>query len=261
MLLLAVNWNRIVANFRTDKDKTMTGEANILVVDDEAEMRDAVSEYLVLRGFDVSTAANGTEMFQVLGEEPIDLILLDLGLPGEDGITLLREIRQQRTVGVIIVTAFGEAEDRVLGLESGADDYVVKPFSLRELLARVRSVLRRADQHAGPSAGASARDDETISLGESSYDRSVRELRRQDGTTVELSSGECDLLELFIDNPNRPLSRDELFDKIAHRLWDPFDRSIDVRINRLRRKIETDPANPRLIRTVRGVGYLYRPKD
>ena len=237
----------------------MKSEAIILVVDDEAEMRDAVSEYLQLRGFTVATAANGAEMHQAIDKQPVDLVLLDLGLPGEDGITLMHELRAKHEVGIIIITAFGEAEDRVLGLESGADDYVVKPFSLRELLARVRSVLRRADPAFSLKTGIGQTG--SVSFGDNSYDRSARELRHPDGSTVELSSGECDLLELFLDNPDRPLSRDELVDKIAHRLWEPFDRSIDVRINRLRRKIETDPGNPRLIRTVRGVGYLYKPQN
>jgi two-component system phosphate regulon response regulator OmpR len=234
----------------------MTDNVHILVVDDEAEMRDAVSEYLNLRGFEVSTAANGEEMRRVMKESKIDLVLLDLGLPGEDGIALTRELRASVPVGIIIITAYGEAEDRVLGLESGADDYVVKPFSLRELLARVRSVLRRAEAAGGPASGDKRPD--VFRLGENSYDRGTRQLRRADGTTIELSSGECDLLELFVDNPDRPLSRDELLDKTAHRDWEPFDRSIDVRITRLRRKIEADPAHPQLIRTVRGVGYLYK---
>jgi len=234
----------------------MTSEAHILVVDDEAEMRDAVSEYLNLRGFKVSTAANGDEMRRVLAETMVDLVLLDLGLPGEDGIVLTRELRNSAPVGIIIVTAFGEAEDRVLGLESGADDYVVKPFSLRELLARMRSVLRRAEASVGQ--GSDDEEPSTYRLGENSYDRVARQLRRADGTAIELSSGECDLLELFLDSPDRALSRDELLEKTAHRDWEPFDRSIDVRITRLRRKIEADSAHPQLIRTVRGVGYLYK---
>jgi len=237
----------------------MTDEAHILVVDDEAEMRDAVSEYLNLRGFTVSAAANGEEMHRILAETTIDLVLLDLGLPGEDGIALTRQLRDSVPVGIIIVTAFGEAEDRVLGLESGADDYVVKPFSLRELLARVRSVLRRAE-----ASGGQASDDgnpKTYRLGDSLYDRQAREFHRADGTAIELSSGESDLLELFLDNPDRALSRDELLEKTAHRDWEPFDRSIDVRITRLRRKIEEDASHPRLIRTVRGVGYLYKSHE
>lgn len=232
----------------------MEGEAHILIVDDEAEMRDAVSEYFVLRGFTVSAAANGAEMRRVMDETAIDLVLLDLGLPNEDGIALTRELRESRSVGIIIVTAFGEAEDRVLGLESGADDYVVKPFSLRELLARARSVLRRADDHTSGDG-----ESDFFHIGESSYHRGAREFRGADGRTTKLSSGECDLLELFLDNPNRAISRDELLEKTAHRSWEPFDRSIDVRINRLRRSIEVDPSHPQFIRTVRGVGYLYKP--
>jgi two-component system phosphate regulon response regulator OmpR len=186
-------------------------------------------------------------------------VLLDLGLPREDGIALTRQLRATEKVGVIIVTAFGEAEDRVLGLESGADDYIVKPFSLRELLARVRSVLRRTN--ASDSPGASSGISKMFHVDTGSYDRVTRQFRRSDGESHELSPGDCDLLEYFLDNPNRPLSRDELLENTAHRDWEPFDRSIDVRIARLRRKIEEDSANPQLIRTVRGIGYLYKSKS
>jgi len=237
----------------------MVAGAHILVVDDEAEMRDAVSEYLVLRGFSVSTAANGEKMRKILDGTTVDLVLLDLGLPGENGIDLLRELRKTRSFGIIIVTAFGEAEDRVLGLESGADDYVVKPFQLRELLARVRSVLRRSEDSTEPLA--SDEDSGLVFIGENSYDRKSREFRSANGSVIKLSSGDCDLLELFLKNPNRALTRDELVEQTTHRSWEPFDRSIDVRINRLRRNIEQDSAHPQLIRTVRGVGYLFHSNN
>lgn len=234
----------------------MASAVQILVVDDEAEMREAICEYLNLRGFSVSTAANGREMRLAFDQTNFDLVLLDLGLPGEDGIALTRELRASSQVGIIIITAFGESEDRVLGLESGADDYVVKPFSLRELLARVRSLLRRAE--ANGHLTSTSLGTKCVRIGENNYDRGTRELRRDDGTLVTLSAGECDLLELFLDNPDRPLSRDELVEQTAHRAWEPLDRSIDVRINRLRRTIEEDSSHPRLIKTVRGIGYLYK---
>lgn len=234
----------------------MASAAQILVVDDEVEMREAICEYLDLRGFSVSTAANGQEMRLALDQASFDLVLLDLGLPGEDGIALTRELRAASQIGIIIITAFGESEDRVLGLESGADDYVVKPFSLRELLARVRSVLRRAEANGEPTSADLGPN--CVRIGENIYDRRSRELQRDDGSLVALSAGECDLLELFLDNPDRPLSRDELVEQTAHRAWEPLDRSIDVRINRLRRSIETDSSHPKLIKTVRGIGYLYR---
>lgn len=237
----------------------MTGEGHILIVEDEAEMRNAVSEYLVLRGYSVSTAADGGEMRQRLSEATVDLVLLDLGLPGEDGITLTRQLRAAENVGIIIVTAFGEAEDRVLGLESGADDYIVKPFSLRELLARVRSVMRRAK--AIDSHGSGSENPKTFQIGSGSYDRVTRRFRRNNGDICELSPGDCDLLEYFLENPDRPLNRDELLENTAHRDWEPFDRSIDVRVARLRRKIEEDPTNPQFVRTVRGIGYLFRSQN
>jgi two-component system OmpR family response regulator len=233
--------------------------SHILVVDDEAEMRDSISEYLGMRDFAVSEAANGKEMWNVLEKTEIDLILLDLGLPGEDGIVLARELRATSSSAIIIVTAFGETEDRVLGLESGADDYVVKPFSLRELVARVRSVLRRQQTAAGQQPpNNSAR---LLQLGNNTYNTVTRELSRPDGSAIELTSGECDLLGFFVDNPDRPLSRDELLKQTAHRDWEFYDRSIDVRINRLRRKIEIDASNPQVVRTVRGVGYLFKTQN
>lgn len=235
--------------------EAVTDEQHILVVDDEPEMTAAVSEYLTLRGFKLSTAANGREMKELLETNSIDLILLDLGLPGEDGIALTREIRETNNVGIIIVTAFGDAEDRVLGLESGADDYIVKPFGLRELLARARSVLRRT-----VADGKNDIEGETLNsfdFGTATYDRRGRVFHRADGTAAQLSTGECDLLELFHERPNKAISRDELVEETTHRGWEPFDRSIDVRINRLRHKIEDDPSHPQIIRTVRGVGYLF----
>lgn len=237
----------------------VTDQKHILVVDDEPEMTDAISEYLRLRGFVVSTAGNGNEMRRFLGANTVDLILLDLGLPGEDGISLTREIRDSMHVGIIIVTAFGDAEDRVLGLESGADDYVVKPFGLRELLARVRSVLRRTEADNSKDYG--YKGAESFDFGKASYNRTEKVFRRADGTLAQLSSGECDLLELFHGKPNCPLSRDELVEETSQRSWEPDDRSIDVRINRLRQKIEEDPSHPQIIRTVRGVGYLFQSND
>jgi DNA-binding response OmpR family regulator len=228
---------------------------HVLIVDDEAEMRDAVREYLTLRGFRVSQAADGEQMNAMLVDNTVDLILLDLNLPGEDGISLTRRLKSQKNIGIIIVTAYGESEDRVLGLESGADDYVVKPFNFRELVARINSVLRRlsaADdkQH---------ETDSVVKVGEWSFDRFEETLSKADGVRLHLSAAELDLLAVLIDNQDRVMSRDELLDKLSNREWDPFDRSIDVRVTRLRRKIETDPTKPKSINTVRGVGYVFKP--
>jgi DNA-binding response OmpR family regulator len=228
---------------------------HILVVDDEAEMRDAVHEYLTLRGFRISGAADGLEMDAVLADGAVDLILLDLNLPGEDGIALTRRLKSEMNVGIIIVTAYGDSEDRVLGLETGADDYVVKPFNFRELVARISSVLRRLSGPEGNERDAGS----VVKVGEWLFDRYEEKLSKPDGTQLGLSAAELDLLTVLIDNSGRTMSRDELLDKLSHREWDPFDRSIDVRVTRLRRKIEADPARPAIIKTVRGVGYVFKP--
>ena len=233
----------------------MSEASHILVVDDEAEMREAVAEYLSLRGFRVSGAADGHEMDAVMADEAVDLVLLDLNLPGEDGIALTRRLKSGKSVGIIIVTAYSDSEDRVLGLETGADDYVVKPFNFRELVARINSVLRRLSV-----PGETGHDtDSLVKVGEWLFDRSQETLQNPDGTQLDLSAAELDLLKVLVDNPDRTMSRDELLDKLSHREWDPFDRSIDVRVTRLRRKIEPDPSRPTIIKTVRGVGYVFKP--
>ena len=229
---------------------------HILVVDDEPEMREAMQEYLCLRGFRVSTAGSGEEMKSILASDPVELVLLDLSMPGAGGIELTRTLKSSSGIGVIIVTAHGESEDRVLGLESGADDYIVKPFNFRELLARVNSVLRRT-----ASAGSQATSDSQpnrVQVGDWIFDHATQTLTKADGTEADLSAGELDLLTLFIENANNPLSRDELLEKSAHREWGPFDRSIDVKIARLRRKIEVNPSKPNIIRTVRNIGYILK---
>ena len=233
----------------------MNDARHILVVDDEAEMLDAVHEYLTLRGFRVSGAVDGHEMDAILADEKVDLILLDLNLPGEDGIALTRRLKSDKNVGIIIVTAYSDSEDRVLGLETGADDYVVKPFNFRELVARINSVLRRMSD-----PGENEHNAESVTkVGEWMFDRLEETLKKPDGTQLDLSAAELDLLTALVDNSGRPMSRDELLDKLSHREWDPFDRSIDVRVTRLRRKIEPDPARPTIIKTVRGVGYVFKP--
>lgn len=234
----------------------MTQRRHILVVDDEPEMREAIAEYLVLRGFRVSQAANGDEMKAVMRSDAAEVVLLDLTLPGENGVDLTRHLKSQSDVGIIMVTAHGEPEDRVLGLETGADDYVVKPFNFRELMARINSVLRRRGSSGTPASGNT--EAVTSRMGDWTFDRRSRTLTKIDGTVAEFSTGEIDLLEIFAENPDRPISRDELLERSSHRNWEPFDRAIDVRITRLRKKIEPDPSKPRVIRTVRGIGYLYK---
>jgi DNA-binding response OmpR family regulator len=228
---------------------------HILIVDDQREICDLVQGYLTGEGYRVSTAHDGGEMRRTMAQGGVDLVILDLMLPGEDGLTLARSLREESSVGIIIVTGRGEIVDRIIGLEMGADDYLPKPFHLRELLARVKSVLRRA-------AGAPA-EGPRVRIG-----RRILDLERRvlidpaDGNAERLAASEFDLLKVFAENPNRPLMRDWLLEVTAHRDMDAFDRAIDLRITRLRRKIEADPAHPEAIRTVRGVGYMFvPPKD
>jgi DNA-binding response OmpR family regulator len=229
---------------------------HIVVVEDEAVQRQMLAEYLTRQNFRVSALGDGTALRRlVLGELPA-LVMLDVGLPGEDGFALARWLREKsRRVGIIMVTAAADTVDRVVGLESGADDYIAKPFEPRELLARVKSVLRRA-------AGAPA-EGPRVRIGRRLLDLQRRVLvDPDDGSEERLAASEFDLLKIFAENPNRPLMRDWLLEVTAHREADAFDRAIDLRITRLRRKVETDPAHPEAIRTVRGVGYMFvPPKD
>jgi two-component system OmpR family response regulator len=232
----------------------MSNLVHILVVDDERELLQAIEEYLTLRGFRVSTAGNGVEMKNVLESDPADLVLLDLGLPGENGIDLTRKLKSDGNIGIIIVTAHGDSEDRVLGLESGADDYIVKPFNFRELLARVNSVLRRTTN--AETGSADDANENNIQIGNWVFSPTTQTMVKADGTKADLSTGELDLLIALIENANKPTDRNELMKVTNFREWGPLDRSIDVKIARLRRKVESDPANPKLIKSVRGVGYL-----
>jgi DNA-binding response OmpR family regulator len=232
----------------------MTESKHILVVDDEPELQQAVQEYLCLRGFRVSVASNGKEMRAVLATDPASLVLLDLSMPGENGIELTRQLKSSSNIGVIIVTAHGESEDRVLGLETGADDYIVKPFNFRELLARVNSVLRRIDGNKDQST--SDPEAKSVEFGGWTFEFATETLSKADGETADLSAGELDLLIILLENANNPVSRDDLLKISSHREWGPFDRSIDVKIARLRNKIEVDPSKPKIIKTVRSIGYV-----
>jgi two-component system, OmpR family, response regulator len=234
----------------------MSDNGHILVVDDQREICDVVQEYLTGEGYRVSTAHDGTGMRRVLSQSPADLVILDLMLPGEDGLTLARALRSQSGIGIIILTGRGETVDRIIGLEMGADDYLPKPFHLRELLARVKSVLRRVQSRTaeGPQpARPRAR------FAGWSLDLSSRELTSPAGQSVRLTTGEFDLLAAFVNNANQVLSRDRLLDLARNREAGPFDRTIDVQVGRLRRKLEDDPQNPTLIKTVRGSGYIFTP--
>ncbi len=235
----------------------MAEQAHILVVDDEPEIRGLIERYLNSHGFRVSTAADGPGLRDVTNREHVDLILLDLVMPGEDGLQLAGELRGTSDVAIIMLTSKGEMVDRVVGLEMGADDYVAKPFELRELLARVRSVLRRAS---ATRSKAQARGDGDLArfLGWR-FDIASRRLVSPEGQDVSLTTAEFSLLSAMVNNPNRVLTRDRLLDLARAGDAESFDRSIDVLVHRLRRKIESDPKNPALIKTVRGGGYLFTP--
>ncbi len=227
---------------------------NVLIVDDDAGIRDLLADYLAKQGMRVSVARDGKEMDERLASAWPDLIVMDLMLPGEDGLSLTRRVKAARDVPVIMLSARGEDIDRIVGLEVGADDYLPKPFNPRELLARIRAVLRRG--HVG-NHDAAAND--IARFGPFSLDLSAQALSR-DGAEIPLSQAEFTLLKLFIERPNRALSRDQIMDSLKGYERDPFDRSIDVRVTRLRKKLEDDPSNPVYIRTVWGQGYLFSPK-
>lgn len=226
----------------------------ILVVDDDPDLRDLLRTYLGANGFDVQTAGDGVAMRAALDTGLPDVIVLDLMLPGEDGLSLTRSLRTRSSVPILMLSARGEEMDRVIGLEVGADDYLAKPFGPRELLARLRALLRRR-QTTTPEI---ATPEGYPHFGPYSLDSTGRRLLRE-GLEVQLTSAEFDLLAAFVAHPNRVLSRDMLVDLLRGYDRDPFDRSIDNRVTRLRRKIEIEAAAPTYIRTVRGEGYLFNP--
>ena len=235
----------------------MQGAPHILVVDDHREIRDLVSRALTKDGFRVSTAADGRAMRKVLADSRIDLILLDLMLPGEDGLSLCRALRAESNIPIIMLTAKGDEVDRVIGLEMGADDYLPKPFGSRELIARIKAVLRRSGDKA---EAAPDRRPKRYRFDRWQLDTGARDLLREDGVTVPLSTGEYDLLLALVERPQRVLNRDQLLDLARGRAASAFDRSVDTQISRLRRKLERDPGEPKIIKTVWGGGYMFTPE-
>lgn len=232
----------------------MTRSPHLLVVDDDQEIRTLLSQFLGRHGFRISTAANGGAMQRVLQDASVDLVILDLMMPGEDGLALCRRVRANSSLPVIMLTAMGEETDRIIGLEIGADDYLPKPFNPRELLARVKAVLRRsgAAHNGAPAAELLCFDGWRLNL-------QRRELHAPDAALVSLSAGEFGLLVAFAEHPQRVLTRDQLLDLARGRSAVPFDRSVDVQVSRLRRKLEDDPQRPTIIKTVRGTGYIFTP--
>lgn len=233
--------------------------ARIVVVEDEPDLRDAVAEYLGANGYDVLCAADAAAMRELAAHEPFDLAILDIAMPGEDGLSLGRWLRAQFPVGIIYASAAGTSIDRVVGLELGADDYLVKPYELRELLARVRSVLRRlpsAETARTPRAAAQP-PRRLISFGPFTADLDGRVVTSAAGDVVDMAKSEFDVLEVFLARPNRLLSRAAISEAIGFSEDPESSRAVDIRIMRLRKKIEGDPGNPRFLRTVRGEGYIF----
>ena len=231
---------------------------HILVVDDDPDLRDLLATYLGANGMTVASAGDGVAMWAALAAGMPDAIVLDLMLPGEDGLALTRALRAKSSVPILMLSARGEELDRVIGLEVGADDYLAKPFGPRELLARLRALLRRGNASATDAAGQSA-DPALPRFGPFQLDTLGRRLLKS-GQEITLTGAEFDLLAALVARPNRVLSRDTLVDLLRGYDRDPFDRSIDNRVTRLRRKIEDEPASPAYIRTVRGEGYLFNPR-
>ncbi len=231
-------------------------DPRLLVVDDDPGTRELLCQYLGEQGFRVSAAADGKEMDAWLAENSADLVILDLMLPGEDGLSLARRLRSDQKLPIIMISARGEEVDRIVGLEVGADDYLPKPFNPRELLARVRAVLRRNWPTSDPESDAGT----NYEFGPFRFEPDKRALFR-DASEVDLSRAEFDLLNVLVKHPNRVLSRDFIMECLGGNDRDPFDRSIDVRVTRLRHKIEKDPAQPKFVRTVWGIGYQFTPKE
>jgi two-component system OmpR family response regulator len=235
----------------------MSEDKRILVVDDDLEIRSLLKDYLEKNGYSVTAVSDGKAMWNILGASRIDLVILDIMLPGDDGLTLCRNLRARSELPVIMLTARGEDTERIVGLEMGADDYLPKPFNPRELLARIKVVLRRAKSvYNGAVAERAAR----IRFAGWTLDATARHLIASDGVVVPLSGGEYRLLRILLAHPNRVLNRDQILDLSQGKEWGPFDRSIDVQVSRLRRRLRDDSKNPSIIKTVRGEGYVLAAK-
>ena len=229
---------------------------HILIVDDDAEIRSLLSTYLQKNGLKVSTAADGKGMWQILNAARVDLVILDLMLPGEDGLTLCRDLRSKSNLPVIMLTARSEETDRIVGLEMGADDYLTKPFSARELLARIKGVLRRTRSLPPDGLLTHVQNAARLRFAKWTLDTTHRHLLSCDGVITPLSGAEYRLLLVFLSHPNHTLSRDQLLDLTQGREAGPLDRSIDVQVSRLRARLGDDPREPQLIKTVRSEGYV-----
>jgi DNA-binding response OmpR family regulator len=234
----------------------MADKIQLVVVDDEPELCAMIAEYLDRHGFAVRTAANATELDACLADAAPDLLILDVNMPGENGFSIARRVRATGDLPILMLTAADEVVDRVVGLELGADDYMTKPFDLRELRARIHTILRRVRP---ARAEQPPNSNTTVRFGDLTLDLDARRLLRPDGAELELTAMEFDLLAAFARNPNRVLTRERLLDLAHNRDGDVYDRSIDVRVTRIRRKVEREPTRPELIKTMRGAGYMFVP--
>ena len=233
----------------------MIPRATILIVDDEPDVREVLEEYFVSHGYAVMSAESASAAKAMAAQHAIDLALVDIHMPGEDGLSLARHLRERyATIAIIMLTSAATIVDRVVGLEIGADDYVQKPFDPRELIARVKSVLRRTSSAGRADIGAAR-----VRIGRCVLDLTAHRLTDEKGNEVAMSPLEFDLLKALVEHPNRPLSRERILNLKRQSDWDPFDRSVDLRIMRLRKKVEPDPEHPRFIRTVRNEGYIFVP--
>lgn len=232
----------------------MSAATHILVVDDDTEIRDLLKRFLSRNGFRVTSVGDGAGMRSALAQSGVDLIVLDVMMPGDDGLALCRQLRAKSVTPIIMLTAMGDETDRIVGLEMGADDYLAKPFNPRELLARIKAVLRRSGQGARAGGGT------VLGFDGWKLDLTKRELMSPKGELVDLTGGEFDLLVAFAEHPQRTLSREQLLDLTRGRLGSPYDRSIDIQVSRLRQKMGEDAKEPKLIKTVRSVGYIFSTK-
>jgi len=237
----------------------VTAPTHLAVLDDEVDITQLLAGYLGSQGFRVTQLHSGPALMELMARDAPALVLLDLGLPGEDGFTIARQLREHWRCGLVIVTGRGDSVDKVVGLEVGADDYVTKPFDLRELLARIKAVLRRLEPAANAAAGAAAGAKTRLRFAGWELDTAARRLVSPKGQEVALTSGEFDLLCAFASRPGRVLSRDVLLEQTRGREAGPFDRTIDVQVGRLRKKLEADPEDPQIIKSVRGAGYILVP--
>ena len=239
---------------------TASDQPRILVCDDEIDLREMLQEYLQKRGYEVHLAGDAEELRTVIESSVPDLVILDINMPGEDGLSALRRLRTESDLPVVMLTAAGETIDKIVGLEMGADDYLGKPVDLRELEARIKAVLRR---RAGPAEEPETKTltGQFVQFGDFRLDLEAAKLTDADEQDVPITAMEFRLLKLFAENRSRVLNRDQILEQAHDRSWDPYDRSIDIRISRLRRKIEKNPQKPTIIRTVRGIGYVFDPDN